>query len=129
MSFVHMVGRVRPGGKVDFKIDSDINRGAGEAQQGWKLGDASRIEPGAAPWARLISDHAPSLPGMHLKCRREGSRQSELHALYLLARLCKSNHAANSTTLRQADARSAGGSASNRSDSPLAGCVNASWVA
>jgi hypothetical protein len=29
MSFVHMVGRVRSGGKVDFKIDSGINRGAG----------------------------------------------------------------------------------------------------
>jgi hypothetical protein len=83
MGFVHMVGRVRPGGKVEFKVDSGINRGAGEALQGWK-------------WATLLA----SIRGRRLGrgsslialrrcsactrgCRREGSRQSELAALYL----------------------------------------------
>ncbi len=69
-----MVGRVRSGGKVEFKVDSGINRGAGEALQGWNVGDASRVDPGEAPRARLISDQASSLLGMHSECRREGSR-------------------------------------------------------
>jgi hypothetical protein len=56
---------VRSGGKVEFKVDSGVNRGAGHAQQGWQWGDASRVEPGEAPRVQLISDRACSMLGMH----------------------------------------------------------------
>jgi hypothetical protein len=46
MGFVHMIGRLRAGGVVEFKVDSGINCAASEALHSWRSNDASRVDPG-----------------------------------------------------------------------------------